>query len=171
MLKKSFSDYSSWISYSLSEVTNSFREIDHGNSYPAQDDQRHQLKWINQYRLKKWDFSMTYVFASGHPYTNLSAILDQRNRGDLPPQDRLEYLSDYHRVDVGINYSFKAWGKKASLGASIFNLLDRDNVKYVQYTFVVKESDNTNKPGKNTVVGTELNMLGFTPNVSFSITF
>jgi len=72
------------------------------------------------------------------------------------------------------NYNFK-WGKTNGLiGLSIFNLLNRKNVKYRQYVLSVRDPENTgsgqSRP-RNTVLGTELQMLDFTPNLSFSLHF
>ena len=172
LLKKTVGNYTAWIAYTLSKSTNSFSQINKGQPFPSKNDRRHQLKIIQQYQWNKWDFSATYVFSSGRPYTDLSILQETPNRrGEIPIKDRLSYLEDYHRVDVGINYNFPIKNAKAQLGLSIFNLFNRKNVKYRQYLFSIKgEADNGQSPF-STVLGTELDMLGITPNVSFRIRF
>ncbi len=172
LLKKSTSDYQGWIAYTLSKTTLSFPAISMGDPFPSQDDRRHQLKWVNQYRYKDWDFSLNYIFSSGTPYTDISLLDDlSRDRTTIKPEERISYLEDYHRVDISAHYNFLLGGRKARIGASIFNLFDRKNVKQRQYIFAIAETRADNVPTFNTVVGTELQLLDFTPNISFSYSF
>ncbi|MCP3932091.1 MAG: TonB-dependent receptor [Bacteroidetes bacterium] len=169
MLSKSYGKYTGWVAYTLSKTTNSFPDIKQGETFPSQDDSRHQFKWINQYRLKNWNFSMTYLFSSGRPYTDLSALLDKStDRRELSSADRISYLDDYHRVDIGVNRNFSLFGKKGEFGFSVFNLFNRSNVKYRQYIWSIGEHNNQSP---KEVIGTELKMLGITPNLSFKLNF
>lgn len=172
LLKKTSGNYTGWIAYTLSKSTNSFPDIRNGATFPAQNDRRHQLKVIQQYQWKKWDFSATYVYSSGRPYTDLSILSEMsEDRNNLRPEDRISYLESYQRMDIGANYNFLLWSGKAKIGASIFNLLNRKNVKYRQYVYTLPDRDDLNTDIKSTVIGTELEMLGFTPNVTFSVEF
>ena len=172
LLKKTSRQYEGWLAYTLSKTTLEFPAIARGTPFPSADDRRHQLKWVNQYKWKKWDFSMNYVFSSGTPYTDIS-LLDElsQNRTNISPEDRISYLEDYHRVDVGANYNFTLWGGKARIGGSIFNVLDRNNVKQRQYIYSVAETRSENASTFNTVLGTELQLLDFTPNLNFAFSF
>jgi len=175
ILEYALSDIGLNATYTLSKTTHSFEKIKKGTLFPGRDDRRHQFKWVNQYKFKQFDFSATYVFASGRPYTDLSNFTGvPQNRQNLEPTARISYLASYQRVDIGANYNFK-WGKTNGLiGLSIFNLLNRKNVKYRQYVLSVRDPENTgsgqSRP-RNTVLGTELQMLDFTPNLSFSLHF
>ncbi|MEZ5039361.1 MAG: TonB-dependent receptor [Saprospiraceae bacterium] len=172
LLKKSIGPYSGWLAYTLSKTTLRFPAISKGVPFPSVDDRRHQLKWVNQYRWKKWDFSLVYIFSSGTPYTDISLLGETSlDREEISPAERISYLEDYHRVDAGLNYSFPLWGGKARVGGSIFNLFDRKNVKQRQYIYSITESRNENDTPINTVLGTELQLLDFTPNLSFSFSF
>ncbi len=173
LLKKTSKNYVGWIAYTLSETTNSFKEIKRGEPYPSRDDRRHQLKWVNQYRYKQFDFSATYIYSSGKPYTDLSQFTE--NLADRRETDILNsYLESYQRIDIGLNYRFKLGTAEGKIGVSIFNLLNRKNVKYRQFVLSVRDLENTgngqNQP-LNTVLGTELQMLDRTPNISVSLKF
>ena len=112
---------------------------------------------------------MTYVFSSGRPYTDLLILRQSQNGNDrtrIRRQDRILYLEDYHRVDIGFNYNFPLGGAKAKVGASVFNLLNRRNVKFRQYNYSF-----SSELQLSSAIGTELQMLDFTPNVTFSIEF
>lgn len=171
ILKKSVGNYTGWLAYTLSKTTVSFSEINNGAAIPAPDDRRHQLSLVNQYRWKKWDFSMTYVFSSGRPYTDVIVVRQSQDRNGndrttLAPKDRLRNLEDYHRVDIGFNYNFSMWGTKAKIGGSVFNLLNRRNIKFRQYIYSF-----SNQLQLNSAIGTELQLLDITPNLTFSIEF
>jgi len=171
LLKKSAGKYTGWLSYTLSKTTHSFPQIDNGNPFPSQDDRRHQIKLVNQYRYKKFDFAATYIFSSGRSYTDLSKIEGLKDRDKLSVADRISYLKDYARLDISAGYNFKIGGSKARLGASIFNVLDRRNVKYKQYVRSVPNEKEDGKKLVNQITGIEWLMLGITPNISFSIDF
>lgn len=169
LLKKSAGSYTGWLSYTLSKTTHSFPKIDNGNPFPALDDRRHQIKLVNQYRYKKIDFSAVYVFSSGRAYTDLTIIDGQQDRGTLSVRDRISYLKNYARLDISAGYKFNIGTTKARVGTSIFNVLDRENVKYKQY--IRSLPNQRGDDAINQITSIEALMLGFTPNVSFSIDF
>ncbi len=171
LLKKSAGNYTGWLSYTLSKTTHSFPKIDNGNPFPSLDDRRHQIKWVNQYRYKKFDFSAVYVFSSGRAYTDLTIIDGQQDRRLLTANDRISYLKDYIRLDISAGYKFNIGPTKARVGASIFNVLNRENVKYKQYIRSIPNERGDNNQPINQITGIEALMLGFTPNISFSIDF
>ncbi|MEM6316449.1 MAG: TonB-dependent receptor [Bacteroidota bacterium] len=170
LLRKTSGRYTGWLAYTWSKTTHSFPQIDRGNTFPAQNDRRHQLKFVHQYRYKKWDFSATYVYSSGRAYTDLLKIFSEEDRRNLTAEDRISRLKDYHRIDVSANYQFAIKQSTASIGLSIFNLLDRQNVKYRQYIHSVPNERNRDRP-INEVTGADVLMLGFTPNLNFSLDF
>ncbi|MEM6379177.1 MAG: hypothetical protein AAF705_13260, partial [Bacteroidota bacterium] len=111
----------------------------------------------------------TKVFSPGQPYTDLTIRAFQNlDRRVLRPVERISYLDDYHRVDLGAIYEFPFLGFASELGFSVFNILDRQNVKNRQniYTFNSMNNQNTLR-----IIGTELQMLGITPNLSFKVNF
>lgn len=174
LLKKSFRDYETWIAYTLSKSTQQFGQIYNGLAFPAPNDRRHQLKWINQYRWKKFDFSLAYVFASGRPFTDLSIIGGDKSpeRVEIEPANRLSYLEDYHRVDLAATYNFSIGKTKVQANLSFFNLFDHENVKYRQYIYsFVPINPRTGQMEQNTVQGLELQSLDFTTSVGVVLRF
>lgn len=174
LIQKSFPKSSFWAAYTLSKSTHAFPQVYQGNPFPSPNDRRHQLKLNAQYLAGPFDFGATYIFASGKPYTNLAIFdINDGDRNTLSPSERLEYLDDYHRIDLFANYSFPLGKGEGKAGINLFNLLDRENVKYRQfiYSFLTPSNGSASKPNINTVVGTELEMMGFTPNLSFTWKF
>ena len=78
---------------------------------------------------------------------------------------------DYARLDISAGYSFNLGKSKARVGASVFNVLNRKNVKYKQYIRSVPNEKDDDKQLVNQITGVEWLMLGITPNVSFAIDF
>jgi len=158
--------YNGWIAYTLSKNEQSFDEILNGTWFSAQDDRRHQIKWVNTIALGKFTVSANYIYISGRPYTNLSLISDETDRRTLKPSDRIDRLPSYQRLDLGLNYQMDTkWGKM-DMGISLFNTLDRDNVKYLQYIYSFTHP--SVGITRNQVVGTETQLLDRTLNLNLS---
>jgi len=181
------------VAYTLSKSTNQFKEIGNGISFPSSNDRRHQLKLNGNLQIGIFDFFATYNFASGKPYTDLSKILENNDkmqnnpkpnpgnpnsnmpnngRDIIKPLDRISYLDDYQRVDIGtsVNINFGE-NRKLTIEASIFNIFNRKNVKYRQYIFQLPTNLKSSPSSKELVVGTELQMLGITPNLNIKLSF
>ena len=74
-------------------------------------------------------------------------------------------LPDYHRCDISANYKLLAGMREDKkrreigyLGFSIFNLYNRTNVWYKQYTIE-----------DGSILETNVNYLGITPNITLSL--
>ena len=160
--------YGGWIAYTLSKTTNSFDRIFNGAEFPGENDRRHQLKWVNQLAWNKWTFSFEHIFASGRPYTDLARFSTiQRDREEVDPESRIDRLPSYYRMDIGLYYDFKLGSSQITAGASVFNLLDRQNVKYQQYLYAFKDRRLNNK-WQYDIYGTTYQMLGRTFNLSLN---
>ncbi len=176
LLQKSTPTYAWWAAYTLSKATQSFPNVLRGSPFPAPNDRRHQLKLNGQYSLKRFNLGATYIFSSGRPYTDLSLVNSPVNdRTQLRPEERVSYLNDYHRVDLYAHYTFPMRTAEGTIGINLFNVTNHNNVKYRQfiYSFVTpaEPGNPSTKSPVNTVIGAELEMLRFTPNLSFQIKF
>ncbi len=171
LLKKEWDNYTGWISYTLSKTTQNYQEINRNQPFPAQDDRRHQLKWANILELGRWNLSATYVFASGRPYTDISRFERQEDRRDVDIGDFITYLKDYHRADLGLNYTFPFLGAKGEAGLSVFNLFNRSNIQYRQYIYSLPREEALPLQSRNVVLGTELELLPRTFNLSLAIKY
>ena len=137
--------------------------------YPASQDVRHEFKLVGLYDYKNWSFSLTWLYASGRPYTSPNGAYTI-NLIDGTQQTYIDFSSKnnsrlpaYHRLDLGINYHIKEaetkneWGM---IGISVFNLYNRKNIWYKEYQII-----------DNSVIETNKLFLGITPNLTFSIKF
>ena len=171
LIQKSIENYTGWFTYTLSENTHTFGSINGGAPYPSQEDRRHQLKWVNQYEIGPWTFSGNYIFASGRPYVDIARV----SRGSVDRRSpnfatNITRLRDYHRLDIGAEYQFNLFNQSSTIGFSILNLLNHNNVKYRQYAFTLEPSLEQNNR-QNTVIGTELQLLDRIFNFSFGMKF
>lgn len=170
LLSRTTKNYTGWIAYTLSKSTRQFREVRRNQPFPAENDRRHQLKWINAYNLGKFTLSANYIFSSGKPYLALDELPGQVDQNKLEPRAFIRNLPSYQRLDLGIDYHFNLAGKKATIGLACFNITDYDNVKYLQYIYSVQIDDEAGRK-VNTILGTETSLLGRTPNLKFRLDF
>lgn len=163
LLNKQFSNVaSSWISYTFSNNDYTFDDLNEGIAFPNNADITHALTLASTYTHRAVKFAAGLNWHSGIPNT---APLDNQapERGiilyDAPNSSNLE---DYLRVDCSATYAFQmSDNTKATLGASVWNLLDKKNI--INSYYVLDENTTINR--------VENRSLGITPNISFRLHF
>lgn len=158
--------YDTYLSYTLSKTENRFNQIFNQGYYPTEDDRRHQFKWINTYGFGDFSFDLNGVYISGRRYTDIQNLGPNGNITESNPKDRFTRLPAYQRIDIGANYTFKLGKTKSKVSLSVFNIVNRQNVKYVQS--VSTRIDQNNDP-LNTVIGSNSNLLSRTLNLSWRV--
>jgi hypothetical protein len=170
LLQKKSGKFNGWVSYTLAQARNKFL-VYSDDYYPANQDVTHEFKIVLMYKYKRFDFSATWIYATGRPYTAPSGaynvtLLDGSTQDffTVTTKNGLR-LPDYHRADIAINYKLLAGanGDKRRreigyIGFSIFNLYNRKNVWYKTYTI-----DN------GAITETNVNYLGIVPNITLSL--
>jgi len=151
---------SGWISYTLGQVRQRFPNLNDGETFAADHDRRHEVKWVGSCERGPWRYGATWVYASGGAYTapesyyaidlidgnSLSFVhVGERNASRLPA---------YHRMDVSVSRAFEAEEFDWRAGVSIFNLYGRSNIQGLEYDFEVTPA-----------VATDVALLGFTPTI------
>ena len=122
LVKYEDTNFTSWLSYSLSKATRNFDEINGGNEIPALFDQKHEIKWTNIYTYNKWNFSTLTLFTSGHPY-----IVNNQKDDNFNTLRTYSRLPDYVRVDLSLNYNFNIKNVNIKPGMSILNAFNTEN--------------------------------------------
>lgn len=172
LAQKNSGNLNGWISYSLGEAKDHFDAYSTGY-FSANQDVTHEFKIVGLYKFKRWDFSADWIFATGRPYTAPSGaysitLLDgtEKDYFTVTSKNSLR-LPDYHRLDISANYKLlmgKSGDKKRReigyISFSLFNVYNRQNIWYKQYTIV---------SGK--VLETNVTYLGITPNLTISLRF
>ncbi len=169
LIQKKQGKYTGWASYTLGRVRNTFAGFNDGREFPALHDQLHEFKMLHSMEIGYWTLAATFIYGSGKPFSEPEGqynieLLDGRRVNYIGVGTKNgSRLPEYHRLDISAHYKFDIinWpGAKGDIGASIFNLYGRQNVWYVEYDF-----------NQEPAVISEINYLGFTPNLSLSIQF
>lgn len=162
LLNKQFNDIvSSWISYSYSKNDYIFDELNNGKKFPNNADMSHALTFAGVYTNNTIKFAAGLNWHSGIPSTK-PIINDNSNNQITYNQPNNNRLNDYLRVDCSATYAFNISDDiKATIGASIWNLLNKENT--INKYYILDENKKVN-PVEN-------KSLGITSNISFRIHF
>ena len=130
MLKKNSGRFTGWLSYAIGRSERKFDNIDEGRTFSAKFDRTHDLSVLGSYTFnKKWDASMTFIYATGNTYTQPSSWYFMNG---VPVKEYGKYngarMPDYSRIDISVNYWFK---KDNGLNFSIYNMFMVNNPIYV----------------------------------------
>ena len=163
LLNKQFSEIvSSWISYSYSSNNYTFDDLNDGNKFPNNADITHAVTLAGTYTNNNIKFAAGLNWHSGIPNTEPSINDDSEDNiiNYAPPNS--SRLDDYLRIDCSATYAFNISDTtRATIGASIWNLLNENNIINKYYTL---DEDNEINPVEN-------RSLGITPNISLRVHF
>ncbi len=143
LVKKEKGKYQGWVSYTLSETTRQFDDLNDGETFPFRFDLRHVLSIVGAIDLtEKWSVNGSWNYRSGSNI-NLAYSDWQYIRQDGTPdifffdlQDRNSFkLPSYHRLDLAAKYQKSSdWGKW-SLNLGVYNVYNQRNIFYVRPEF------------------------------------
>ncbi|MDR2906917.1 MAG: TonB-dependent receptor, partial [Bacteroidales bacterium] len=128
LFQKKYDKLTGWIAYTLSWAWRKFDEFE--KRTPAISDRRHDLNLVLAYDTRaKWDFSASFVLASGAPTTFSKGVY---LIGEMPMNDYAEYNSNrlptYHRLDISATRKLNIkYFKESRLNFSIYNVYGRLN--------------------------------------------
>jgi hypothetical protein len=167
LFRKSFGNYQLWVAYTLSKSMFKYAKMNNGESYKANDDQLHEIKLFNIYKLKNWAFSMAGIYGSGKNWNEI-AIGKLRDLEDS--QINIYSLPPYYRADCSISYSLQIKSTILKTGINVFNLFDTKNTK----STVQKLSDNfidNIQAGQSAFETNNVYGLGLNTNFFINVTF
>lgn len=166
LLQKKYGSYTGWLGYTYSRVEHQFDDLNDGNPYPSMYDQPHEINFVNTYQWRNWVLGGTFVYNTGTTYTAPVGayeltMLDGTVMDYIHVGDKNAFrLPSYNRLDLSATYRFSIGKTLSSLGLSVFNVYGRKNIWYREFDVV-----------DNEIVVIDVNTLGFTPNLFFSIKF
>lgn len=154
LLRKKSGRLSGWIGYALASSRRLFPGINNGEEFPFKYDQRHNITFVSIFNLKEnLSFSCTWVYHSGNRITLPVSKYKLSNfyyYGGIYGEDRnilsevhiyskrnACQMPDYHRLDLGINYSKQKPKGISKWSLSIYNVYNRKNAYYLFF----KESE------------------------------
>ena len=164
LVQKKFGNFNGWLGYTLSSVDYNF-DVFGEESFSANQDQKHEFKAVVTYKYGKFDFSTTFVYGTGRPYTAPVGfyevgLLDGNTESYFQISDKnaLRYPS-YHRLDASVNYNMNIGDSKVRIGLSVFNIYNRTNTWYKEYEVIESQ-----------LLETDVSLLGLTPSLFFNWT-
>ncbi len=162
LIKKEMRHFTGWIGYTYSINQERFDMLNDAEFFPANNDQRHQLKIAALFRTGRWNYSFTWRYATGLPYT--SPPSPQGVYPFFPALDDLnnDHLPDHHRLDMSVTYRFPLFRKKVRCvtGLSVINLYNRHNLR--NRLFFTSLDEATGIPYS---IPVDVRFPGFTPSL------
>jgi len=160
LVRKQFKHFQTWMSYSYMDNTYEFESLA-SNSFPSNLDITHTVTFGAAYTDKRLKLSTGLNWRTGNPTTLPTQDNEVVNGSINFGNPNSSNLKDYLRLDVSALYNFNiAKNTNASLGLSVWNILDRNN-----------EINNFYRVNENAAVETIQKSLGITPNLSFRVYF
>ncbi len=166
LIQKKQGMYTGWVSYTLNDIQQTFPDLNDGFPFRPLHYQRHEFKMVHAVEVEEWNLSANVIYGSGKPFSEPA----NRYQIELLDGRTLEYIGlgaknasynpAYIRVDVSAHYGFEVGKADASIGLSLFNLFNRQNIWYTEYDF-----------GQSPPLINQINYLGFTPNLLVSVKF
>ena len=162
LINKQFKNASTWLSYSFAKNDYTFDTLNGGEPFPNNVDVRHKLTFAGTYTYNSLKLALGLNWHSGKPLTLPEESNDVLNSTIIYQNPNAHNLDDYLRTDFSATYEFSfSDTTKATIGASIWNLLNKKNSINTYYT--LNDEDIINK--------VENLSLGITPNMSLRLHF
>ncbi len=173
MIRKTWSLYTPTLSYSLATGRHSYEEINEGKLFYANNDQRHELKFVNQWHMSSWTFSLNWLYGSGRPYSAPTDIITENGTSTIVYGEKNNRrLPAYHRMDASAAYAFQFGRGSGKIGVSVFNLYGHNNIGNRSFLLDNLEVfENGTSGASDKVVTTDQKLLGRTFSVFVRVNF
>ena len=139
MLQKNVGDFTGWIAYAWAKAPRSMVRNGERVVYPSVHNREHDLNVVANYRLNdKWNFSATFIYATGTPYTAVKTAYILGENGIVVHGDyngaRYPSLT---RLDVSVTYQLPQYkGLEHSVKLSVYNATFAENpISYTYHRF------------------------------------
>src|SRR5690606_1885737 len=172
MIKRSFRNQNVLLNYSFIDSKSKYKNVNNDAYFPGSGIAAHEFNAIYNFEVKRWDFSVAFVLASGEPYTPVLGTFVVT----LPNGDEQQYVSLgglnskqlewYHRLDVAVNYTVPLRNGVFEVGASIYNVYNNLGIKYIDYYQMPHDGSNFYSLGQRDILS-----LGFTPSLFLKVKF
>ena len=156
LLRKQVSNLSSWLSYSYMVNNYNFENLEEGR-FPSNFDNTHSVTFGTTYSNDFFDFSAGLNYRTGKP-TSVPVLNNEVVDGEINFDDANNTrLQDYLRLDMSAIYKFRLiHGLNSKIGASLWNVLNRENAINDYYRIGL---DNSPNQFTRFALGTTLNVM------------
>ena len=168
LLRKRLGRLSGWIGYTLSRTEKRFAEINHGNYFPARQDETHNISVVSIYKLTdRWTLSGTWVYNTGNAITFPSGKYYINGQTVFEYTERNGYrMPAYHRLDLAAtveNKHNKYKKYQSSWTFGLYNTYGRENAYFIIF------KDDPKNPLKTVAEQTAL--FRFVPSITWNFKF
>ncbi|MDR8390888.1 TonB-dependent receptor [Aliifodinibius sp. S!AR15-10] len=158
LLKNSFNRFSLTQTFTWSRMELENSRIRQGAAFPVEWDRTYRYSISAELNpVDNFHLYLSWMYASGTPNQLATFGPDTQKR-----------LNDYYRTDLSLEYKLKTQHISSDLSVSFFNLFDRQNPWYREYSFVI---DRTKPRDRLRTTPVTVFDLGFQPSFNFSLTF
>lgn len=118
-----------WVSYSIGRSLRSFDNPEYPDIYPANHERIHELNAVCVYEYGRWDFSGTFIYAGGLPFTAPESFyLSSGKIITLYGEHNAERMRPYIRLDLSVDCTLSEKdGCEHGINLSVHNVLAREN--------------------------------------------
>lgn len=130
MLQKTAGRLTGWLSYAWGRSLRRFEGMPY--ELPSAHERLHEVDFVASYHTGRWTFGLTFIAATGNPYTPPVALymLSGRVMVQYGEHNSARY-TPYSRLDVSVNYFFrKDDSGERGLNFSVYNVLGARNVLF-----------------------------------------
>lgn len=121
-----------WLGYTWSKTDRQFPDLNGGSPFPARYDRRHDASFVLQWRPSdRWDFGLTWVYATGNAITLPVAryLFEGRVTDVYGPRNGYR-MAPYHRLDLAATLHTSP---RASWTFSVYNAYNRLNPYFIYF--------------------------------------
>ncbi len=137
-----------------------------------------ELKAAQTINLGKWYFSAVWVLNTSEfeNYSDANSYVINLSNGKISDQIYLtphetELALRYHRLDISGGRKIRLGDAELTVGASLLNVYNRQNIKLTQYYVSFWDSQNNTVSDTPHIVANGVKLIGFTPVVFLNIGF
>jgi hypothetical protein len=162
LVRKKYGSFTGWLGYTLSRTQEQFPDVNHGQSFPARQDETHDISIVGIYDYStRWHFAATWVYNTGNAVTFPAGNYLVENRLVPYYTERNGYrMPAYHRLDLSVTYNFS---EKSNLNFSIYNVYNRANA------YAITFRQDRNNPARTEAV--QYTLFPIIPSVTYNFNF
>ena len=149
-IRKKSGDFTGWIGYTLSRTIKQFDDLNDGKWFSAKQDRTHDVSVVGVYQLnEKWSLSGAWVFYTGDAITWPTGIyMMDGNYLESYSSRNSDRLPNYHRLDLGANWTKKVGKFKHVINLSVYNVYAKKNPYMITFD---QSEDNPRKKVANAI--------------------
>lgn len=165
LVKKSFGIHRLMASFTAVSARSRFDGVNGGNFFRSGGVSALESNLVYMVDIGRWDFSASFILASGLPYTAVSGTYSVTTaEGEVVQLLSLGRLNAalttaVHRLDLAVGYTVPLRTGALKFGISVYNVYNNENMRFVDYFALPRQDSGRFDVGRRDIMG-----LGFLPS-------